>query len=55
MHQDEQELLRLIEKLQEILDELLEEERTVTSFQSTQREPENASRCQSNSALRIAA
>jgi septal ring factor EnvC (AmiA/AmiB activator) len=34
MHNDEQELLRLIEKLQEILDELLEEERTGTSFKA---------------------
>jgi len=34
MHQDEQELLRLLEKLQEILDELLEEEKTVTSFKA---------------------
>ena len=34
MHNDEQELLRLIEKLQEILDELLDEERTGTSFKA---------------------
>ena len=34
MHNDEQELLRLIEKLQEILDELLDEEKTVTSFRA---------------------
>ena len=34
MQNDEQELLRLIEKLQEILDELLEEEKTTTSFRS---------------------
>lgn len=34
MQNDEQELLRLIEKLQEILDELLEEEKTTTSFSS---------------------
>jgi len=33
MQNDEQELLRLIEKLREIIDELLEEERTGTSFQ----------------------
>ena len=32
MHNDEQELLRLIEKLREIIDELLDEERTGTSF-----------------------
>ena len=32
MHHDEQELLRLIEKLREILDELLEEEKSGTSF-----------------------
>ena len=32
MHTDEQELLRLIEKLREIIDELLDEERTGTSF-----------------------
>lgn len=32
MHKDEQELLRLIEKLREIIDELLDEERTGTSF-----------------------
>ncbi len=32
LQQDEQELLRLIEKLGEILDELLEEEKTATSF-----------------------
>ena len=32
LQQDEKELLRLIEKLGEILDELLEEEKTVTSF-----------------------
>ncbi|GMR06075.1 MAG: peptidoglycan DD-metalloendopeptidase family protein [Gammaproteobacteria bacterium] len=33
MQNDEQELLRLIEKLREIIDELLDEERTGTSFQ----------------------
>ncbi|MFW2438559.1 MAG: murein hydrolase activator EnvC family protein [Arenicellales bacterium] len=33
MHNDEQELLALIEKLREIIDELLDEERTGTSFQ----------------------
>jgi len=32
MHNDEQELLRLIEKLREIIDELLDEERTGSSF-----------------------
>ncbi len=34
MYNDEQELLRLIEKLREIIDELLDEERTGTSFQA---------------------
>jgi len=36
MHNDEQELLALIEKLREIIDELLDEERTGTSFQEMQ-------------------